>query len=697
MKHYFLIAVFLYAFAAKAQNPARLNSIKEFTTFNLATDLVTITDNDRGGTFSLYTGDNPVDNGMVFGDRLGRKWQRIVEGNVIYIKWYGALPATNSTTDLQPLFVAAQDYINRNSSRFRILQLSECPYNTWYYLKQTFVLKNIELRGTALAKHPTSLLQIAPNITGIRIPAYYTTADGQQVTNFANVTNIQMRSYAPTGPADKKSHSFEINAIVNFNNVEVISNYNGDGFHLSACAAFSKTTAGFGNADGGSFVDCQATECYNGFWIEGCDANTILFTNCSAVSNERWGIFDRGLLGNTWIQPHMSNNGRYENRAGKTEVAVMYKEKVWRALNDDAADNINKQPDLFPQYWEQTQTDMPNIRNWDKNRSYMSGGAYCMTNANARNLLINPYTESYQLNGRMGPRSVTINGQNNGQEGGVFLKALNNQAYFTNDIIAFPGKPDGVISMLSTASDGGLLIKNNTKNTQMDIRPDRVNSLFFSSKIPQYKDGTVYLGGMNDKLGFSAGYNYGSISMNNLRPQTGNNSGNLSYAGVRYHPGELILNAEKNDIYQGRTVWGWRPLKEGTMGTDLSSKDFADLNMAIDKPFITQDAEWTPYFPVIGEIDRNALVSYEIGIRAVSAGGVWIENHVLYYRMINGVPTLKKDELVGSPLKEGGMAAAEWRMRFDAALGRHVLEFKGLSKTSVSWSVSYKKTVVNQP
>lgn len=696
MKYAIAITCLLCSLGSKAQVNMKLNNIKDIGSFSQAADMLVVTDPERGGNFSPYSGTDPVDNGMVFSDRAGRKWLRNVEGDVIFIKWYGAFPAQNTSTDLQPLFAAAQDYINRNSNRFHILQLSECPSNTWYFLKQPLVLKNIELRGTGQTRRPSSLLQIAPNTTGISIPAYYNTPAGQ-VSNFVKVTNILMRSYAPTAAHDKKNHSFDINSVVNFTNVEVISNYNGDGFHLSACAAFSKAASGYGNADGSSFTDCQATECYNGFWIDGCDANTIVFNNCSAVSNERWGIFDRGFLGNTWIQPHMSNNGRYETRPDRIEVAVTYNGKIWRALNDDAVDNINKQPDLSPKYWEQTETDMPNIKPWDRSKSYQSGGAYAMTNPNAKNLLLNPYTESYQLKGKMGARSITINGQNNGQEGGVYLKAMDNQAYFTNDIIAFPAAANGVVNMLNTAPGGGITIKNNADNKQVNITPSGINNLFFADKIPQYKNGTLYLSGMNDKLGFVAGYNYGSISMSNIRPQTINNSGNLMYSGVRYHPGELIFNAEKQDIYSGKTVLGWRPLKEGTMGTDLSSKDFVDINVPIERPFITQDAEWTPYFPVIGQIDNNALVSYEIGIKAISQAGVWIESRVLHYRMTNGVPVLKKDDPIGTSLKESGMAAAEWRIRFDASLGKHILEFKGLPKSPVSWSVSYKKVSVNLP
>ena len=465
---------------------AQLNNILDFKTYTADATFLFISDTLQGGFFKRYIGPDQADGGMVFTDGKGRKWLRHTEDSKIKIRWYGLKPKANygpppqSGSDDAVIIRKAIKYIENHQPEYNTLKMESCRFNEWYLIASTIYLNGITLEGEGVNKRPTTLFQVANDVTAFRIPAG---------GGYVSVKNVAVRHYRDfVKGTDSNNHSFDIHTVVDFENVTVMENPNGDGFHVDACGYADKSdTIKFGNADQSRFTNCFADMCMNGFWINGCDANVISFNDCSASSNIRWGVYDNGLLGNKYWNLHLANNGKTSDTK-QTGVRVKrppYSDTSYRTYflrADVGKQSIGKRPDRFPDLWYQNSTGLGGNTWWDSTKQYYSGGGVWAANPNANNLFIGTYTESYSPANIISARSNWIEGLNGADIiGGMFEHTFGGYKFFTGA---------GIQSPIVATSTLRLQAPNGT--AEVDITTNSTSSLSF--KLPS-KSGTLALAG----------------------------------------------------------------------------------------------------------------------------------------------------------------------------------------------------------
>lgn len=414
-----------------SDSAAVLKQVSQIATF-ARTDVnqISVIDTLRGGTFFRYTGSDAVDNGMIFADANGTKWLRQTYGiDFINVNWYGAYAYTNYTDDMSPYFDAAISYINKHQATYRKLY---CPanYNTpsnnqWYLIKNTIELQNITLIGDGAEKEPFTLFQVWYHTTAFSLPALNQAGS----PNSVNVSNIKVRHYYDDVPGDSSSHSFDIHCFVNFENVYVMENSQGNAFNIVACAGVATSDPTYGNADQSYFRGCKANLSINGFWIEGCDANVINFINCDASVNKRWGVYDGGMLGNRFYNFHWAGNGNQDN------TGCIYGGRYYYPV--DGLDNTGKSPLLYPSYWYEIDA-IGYVTAWDTTKRYWSGGTAIVSNVNAWTMFHGCYIESSQPPLILNGRSTFVEGTPGSTVyGGIWERTLNATKIFTTGYNTF--------------------------------------------------------------------------------------------------------------------------------------------------------------------------------------------------------------------------------------------------------------------
>ena len=399
-------------------NIAVLNTVGEIRTFTQPVTLVLVTDPIRGGQFNVYTGSDAVDGGIIFLDALNRKWKRVTIGESIHIKWYGVTPYNNNVIDVAPSFRKAIAYIKSHRTEFGILQLEPCLPNTWYFILTPISLSGIKMYGAGGAgRRPSTHFTIAGAIIPFDIRDEYT-----------EVKDISVTHYAIPNSLDSNFHTFKIRTFVKFENVSVYQNEHGNGFDISGCGSSPNNSPDsiFGNTDHSIFLNCQAQYCLNGAEIYGCDANAMLFQNCNFAQNYIWGVYDNGFLGNTYLTTHWADNSSHSNSGARIGTDTYYP-------NPDSLFTIKgKYPPTNPTYWYRTNFTGGNEQ-WDSTKQYWGGGPLWANNPNSNHAIISCYTEDFQANSIISPRSAWYEGTNGSPViGGSYEHTVFGTKIFTN-------------------------------------------------------------------------------------------------------------------------------------------------------------------------------------------------------------------------------------------------------------------------
>lgn len=450
------------------QITGRLTTIAQFASYYESTTQISVSDPVRGGVFNLYTGSDAADNGMVFSDSLGRKWLRQTskEGNTINAQWYGAV--SDGSTDNRPVLLTALAYIKSHPA-YRVLYLPvdstiADAYNK-YRINDSIVIDfSVTIKGDGVYKNPRTKIQFPAATTGFII----------KYPNGANQINVSLEGLridaSYIGTFDITKHCIVSNTIINLKNI-VIDNYDGDGVHISACAAPpTGDNNNYGNASFSKLDDVSIHYTTNGLFIEGCDASVMTIQNCDFSQVRRWGVYDNGFLGNHYNDTHFAVCGS-PAIAGSNSV-VIYGGKYYMAtpgydgyFGDAADSNYNKQPDISPLYWKEIGA-MSSVA-WNDTTRYYSGGPACIRNANAFSGFTGCYTESFQPPIYLNPRSYVDGGDiGTGVFYGIFRNVVFGQQYLNNGDLIMPGS--GQRQTIGTdAYDAGavMTIKQNTSVT----------------------------------------------------------------------------------------------------------------------------------------------------------------------------------------------------------------------------------------
>jgi len=434
-KYSILIIIALFTKSVSAQ-PAvdALNTVSDMAAYlNAAAKTLIIKDEKRGGVFNLYTGLDAIDNGMIFSDGIKRKWLRQTNDEKINLQWYGAIAASLAAPyDIRSNVIAARDYIYTHK-KFNTLYI---PYDNsgegYYDITDSVVFsQSINIRGDGFFFEPKTTISFPENKTGFIIK-YKNGEPGIK----SEISNLKLQSkQGGTGPFYTNRHGITANVIIKIDNVEVFS-FGGDGLHIESCAIRpAGQNNNYGSSDVSSIKNFKASSCRNGIFLEGCDANSILFENIDVSSNRRWGVYDNGQLGNNYIKPHAAFNGV---AIAHGFSVVRYADKFYTArpghdgyFTDAADSNYNKRPDLNPSYWLEV-TSMTNTL-WNDTTRYYSGGPICIRHPSARSNILNAYTESFQPPIYLNPRSKVDGGDNGaGVYDGSFHAVYAGEDYFFN-------------------------------------------------------------------------------------------------------------------------------------------------------------------------------------------------------------------------------------------------------------------------
>ena len=407
-----------------------LEFVTDIAKTNILTRSVVVNDAIRGGTFSRYTGIDSVDNGMIFLDAGGKKWQRITskENDKINFRWFGgagnALPKNNYA-----YLCAAISYINKHEN-FRTLYMP-ADITAYKLSNSIYITRSIRILGDGVTGNPTTSIQFPAHTSGFYFGIPY-----GDYSRYMEMENILITSDYD-GTFDPSKHAIYSSTFITLKNVH-IAQFDGDGIHISSCASGSKgDNNNYGNADGSRLQNVRSENCTNGIFIEGCDANVIFLDQIACNSNRRWGVYDDGMLGNVYIQPHTSYNG---TGAKGSKTTVTYAGKYYAALaghdgyKDDLKDsNFNKQPDInVGKYWQEV-VPMGTCGKWDPSTRYYSGGCIAIVNPNSSSVVYGAYSESFQPPMLLNSRSSATGGNHGaGVMGGAYWQTLFGQQYLRN-------------------------------------------------------------------------------------------------------------------------------------------------------------------------------------------------------------------------------------------------------------------------
>ena len=438
----------------------QVNSVADIINCTKASTVLHVKDHLRGGTFDLYTGSEQIDNGMVFVDALGRKWKRRTTNNNINIQWYGAISTTNGrNNDAYTAIIAARDYIYDHDGLTLFIPVTQDGTREYFVSKKLSFLKNINISGDAShSGNPLSILRFPSNVSAIEVLAITPNV------NFSSIKNLTLFSTRPLTP-DTLKHGIILNGVMNMENV-LVRYFSGDGIHVDACA-FGKGDA-FGNSDRSKFTNVEADYNYkNGFYFDGCDANIMLITNCSAQANIRWGFSDNGFLGNHYINCHTAVNG--------DSAIVTYGNIKYAAISLNYARglrssiNLNKQPDINPLFWAVIAKGSQIYPKWTPGKRYYSGGAYLSTDINALTIYDGCYSEEGQPASIVSQRALILGGQGAGISGGGFLAADVNQLVARSPISLTTGKGDLYFTDPANRSGNVYFINRDHASNQLKI------------------------------------------------------------------------------------------------------------------------------------------------------------------------------------------------------------------------------------
>lgn len=261
----------------------------------------------------------------------------------------------------------------------------------------------IEGEGTGLDGGIPTRLRWSAGTTGIRVQAHNTfgangaNAGGQQAGTGTIIRGLCLKgAYSGT---EAEAHGIHLRARAVIEDCYIYE-FQGDGIHAN-------TTAGAGdgfNEGNTNLTQLNRVACHlnrNGFYFNGADANAGCMVGVNAIGNRQWGIWDSSFLGNTWLAPHVSDNGLIQ---GTTPTVVSYNGKRYALVAGQAVGAATNAPSgttADNTWWYYNGEGDPSVANnipaWSNGITVREGGKYYADNANQiYGGFINVYAEGGQ-------------------------------------------------------------------------------------------------------------------------------------------------------------------------------------------------------------------------------------------------------------------------------------------------------------
>lgn len=370
----------------------------------------------------------------------GRFIHEVVNG-IVNLKWWGvqAYEYKRFTDyDISDEFNAAQLFLKMNPEWTSIYIPCDTAgaIGAYYCSKTLTILNSIKIFGDKYTR-----IEWPAYTTCINIP--YKDQLGIVMKNY--ISDLDIFQAFTTTYGDSTAHGIKTRSIVVLNNVRV-SFASGDAFYLEGCQIPGDPIEG--TVDFSELNNCTATQSNNGLYINGCDANKINVYKFNATAIRRWGVYDNGFLGNTYVSPHFAFCGSGTG----SDVVVTYKGTYYSAVSEYNFVNKGFRPDLHPKYWQRV-TPMGKGPAWDTTKKYYSGGPYWIRNDNARTTIIDPYFEAYQPNARNSINTLSMGGARGVDVNGGADFNINTTGLGLNTSLEINGKMNGIhINSPSTIS-----------------------------------------------------------------------------------------------------------------------------------------------------------------------------------------------------------------------------------------------------
>jgi len=379
---------FIYTNAGFAWSTTVLEKVDSIATCSTAKNgAITVSDSIRGGTFVLYAGSNPVDNGMIFQDASGNKWIRQSTADYIDIRWFGA---KTDGSDSRSAIIASLNSATINFPKKRVFIAGE------YYSSDSInVNSTVEIFGEG----NESKIRFAAHKTGLTF-----TYPGSQYSKLTNITILgDANSFSNPLSWNIAKHGIVVKSPVDFNGVWV-RYFDGCGIYI----VNDLTSEVPGNSNTSTFNDCHAYQnLLHGIYIKGGDVNAMSFTNCDIVSNGGVGIYDKSFLGNNYAYNHVASNGSPE--IPYQRGLVKSGGTVYACIKDTT---LNIAPPNAT-YWQDVGTawlSYPNVLDYSAATTYYAVSSIILEGANQYGTSTSNYVETDQAPGYIDQNNLNING-----------------------------------------------------------------------------------------------------------------------------------------------------------------------------------------------------------------------------------------------------------------------------------------------
>lgn len=357
-----------------------------------------VLEENRGGEFLKYTGTQIADGGVIFEDANGTKWKRVIRDNYINVKWWDIVENTAMDAIWVNIMAAASN--KENIASPRIYFPANFDNTKFYKFNNTIIIDaKVEIFGDG----PTSKLRWDVNVPGI--VTNYVTSRGSWLKN------IVLDGGSGASPAGSPlgsnwsatQYGLEAKDIIHCEGV-TFRYWASDGVHLYGNATLST------NVNNSTFYLCDASENRrHGFYVQGPDANAILFEKCDAITNGGVGFYDTSFLGNHYIHNHSASNGSPE--AVWQRGLVKNGTNVYACVVDGT---IGIEPGVTPGWqtnWVLTGkawSGYAPVKVYDAAVTYYQVCAYNLNGVNQYGTFIGNYAESDQAYSWISNRNIAI-------------------------------------------------------------------------------------------------------------------------------------------------------------------------------------------------------------------------------------------------------------------------------------------------
>jgi len=274
-------------------------------------------------------------------------WVRRYTGPV-NVRWFGA-KADGLTNDgasfVGAIAVLKAMAVNDSGATYKGSSELFVPAGNYYLGTTTLNITHtlvIQGESTGMAGGYATRLKWDANCGGIRLYRYNTEGAGHLVSSpthygadGAQIRGLLLEGNATGGNAEYHAVEMHCRAVVEDC---AITAWRGDGINIVATAGGG--TGVEGNANCFEVRRCRISQCRNGIYLFGADANAGLITMVDSSSNRSWGINDESFLGNNLIACHTAANG-----AGSYRTVNANAQPV---LQDCYAEGDQPKPSLAP-------------------------------------------------------------------------------------------------------------------------------------------------------------------------------------------------------------------------------------------------------------------------------------------------------------------------------------------------------------